>query len=168
MLHRGLLTWNVTEIAHALKISESDVKEYFTDGRRVSFIVERRLAKEVLRGQVADSEGEGYDVLDCEGRKWEVRCISRHGVYFCPSYMVGSGRTFNEPGFLNKLESIEGYVLADIEEFPNVRYWILPQDQVRQWWNKRKLGSATKISRQRALELITEWLQSVILGEVVK
>jgi hypothetical protein len=35
----GKLVWDITEIARALKISENDVREYFTDGRRVSFIL---------------------------------------------------------------------------------------------------------------------------------
>src|SRR3989338_5594083 len=43
---KGILTWNVEEVAKALKISVQDVREYFTDGRRVSFIIERRVSKE--------------------------------------------------------------------------------------------------------------------------
>jgi hypothetical protein len=84
------------------------VKEYLTDGRRVSFLPERRLSREVFEGTLAPSEGAGYDLLDREGLKWEVRSVSKGGVYFCPSYMVGSGRSFEEKGFLDKLSEIEG------------------------------------------------------------
>ena len=84
----GILTWNIDEIARALKIGEKDVLSYFTDGRRVSFILERRLAYEVIKGRLAPSEGAGYDLLDSAGRKWEVRSITKGGIYFCPSYMV--------------------------------------------------------------------------------
>ena len=38
----GVFKWNITEISKALKIKEADVRLYFTDGRRVSFILERR------------------------------------------------------------------------------------------------------------------------------
>jgi hypothetical protein len=31
----GLLTWNINEISNALKIGPDDVREYFTDERRV-------------------------------------------------------------------------------------------------------------------------------------
>ena len=55
---------------------------------RVSFILERHLAK-VMNGRLAPSEGAGYDLVDGYGQKWEVRSITRGGIYFCLSYMVG-------------------------------------------------------------------------------
>ena len=153
----GLLTWDITEIANALKIGEPDVREYFTDGRRVSFLLERRLAYEVVKGKLAPSEGAGYDLLDSQGRKWEVRSVTKGGIYFCPSYMVGSGRSFNEPGFLSKLEDIEGYIISDVESFPNVPFWILPKTTVESWWRDKKLGGSTKISRAIALKLLQSY-----------
>ena len=152
----GILSWDIKEIAKALKISEKDVKNYFTDGRRVSFILERRIANEVLKGKLASNEGKGYDVLDSKGKKWEVRSISKDGVYFCPSYMVGSGRKFNEEGFLRKLDEIDGYILADIENFPDIPFWIISSSEVKQWWENNKLGKNTKISRNKILNLIGE------------
>ena len=68
--------------------------------------------------------------------------------------MVGSGRTFDTPGFLRKLAGIAGYIVTDIELFPSVPYWILPRAAVEQWWRGGRLGSTTKITRERALELI--------------
>ena len=150
----GILTWNIEEITQALKINAGDVREYFTDGRRVSFLLERRLAREVLNGTLAPSEGAGFDLLDSQGGKWEVRSISKGGIYFCPSYMVGSGRSFNEDGFLRKLDEIEGYIISDIESFPNIPYWTVPMQQVRIWWEAGQLGNTTKVSRQKALDLL--------------
>lgn len=152
----GILSWHIEEIAKALKISENDVIKYFTDGRRVSFILERRVAKELFNGKLAPSEGAGYDVLDKNGGKWEVRSISKDGIYFCPSYMVGSGRSFNESGFLDKLKEIEGYIISDIVSFPNIPFWIVSKEQVRSWWQDRKLGTTTKVSRAKALCLLKE------------
>ncbi len=65
----GTLTWDIKQIAAALKITDSEVKAYFTDGRRVSFILERRLAREVLKGRLAPSEGAGFDLIDSKGGK---------------------------------------------------------------------------------------------------
>lgn len=152
----GILSWDVHEIAKVLKIRPEDVREYFTDGRRVSFIVERRLAREVLKGKLAPTEGAGYDIIDSHGNKWEVRSITRSGIYFCPSYMVGSGRHFEEEGFLRKLNEIKGFIIADVESFPNIPFWIIPVEQVKKWWDSGKLGSTTKISRKKALELLNE------------
>ena len=137
-----------------MKISEEDVRAYFTDGRRVSFLLERRIAYEVLGGSLAPTEGVSYDVLDREGKKWEVRSISRGGIYFCPSYMVGSGRRFNLAGFNKKLDEISGYIVSDIECFSEIPYWIIPVSTVRKWWDNCKLGKTTKISRKNALKLL--------------
>ncbi|MBI5181404.1 MAG: hypothetical protein HZA06_00660 [Nitrospirae bacterium] len=152
----GILSWHIEEIAKALKIGENDVRKYFTDGRRVSFILERRIAKELFNGKLAPSEGAGYDVLDKNGGKWEVRSISKDGIYFCPSYMVGSGRSFNEGGFLDKLKEIEGYIISDIVSFPNIPFWIVNKEQVISWWQDSKLGTTTKVSRAKALRLLKE------------
>lgn len=150
----GSLTWDIKEIASVLKVSVDDVREYFTDGRRVSFLLERRIAREVLKGILSPSEGAGFDVIDPSGGKWEVRSISRSGIYFCPSYMVGSGRFFEEAGFLRKLSEIKGYIIADIESFPNVPFWTIPAEQVSSWWREKRLGTTTKISREKALNLV--------------
>jgi len=152
----GILVWDISEIARALKIKSEDVREYFTDGRRVSFIVERRIAREVLGGKLAPTEGAGYDIIDSQGGKWEVRSITRGGIYFCPSYMVGSGRSFDEEGFLRKLEEIKGFIIADVESFPNIPFWIIPIEQIKEWWFSGKLGKTTKISHRKALKLLEE------------
>jgi hypothetical protein len=150
----GELIWDIEELAQALKISVEDVQEYFTDGRRVSFILERRIAREVFKGSLPPSEGADYDIVDSEGGKWEVRSISQSGVYFSPSYMVGSGRHFEKNGFLKKLKDINGYIIADIESFPNIPFWIIRSQQVLKWWNEGSLGSTTKITHDKALALI--------------
>ena len=151
---QGHLTWNVELLAEAMKITSEDVHAYFTDGRRVSFIIERRIAHEVIGGTLAASEGAGFDLLDSVGGKWEVRSITKSGIYFCPSYMVGSGRKFELQGFLTKLDEIQGYILSDVQSFPHVPYWIIPKEIVRMWWDTGQLGSTTKISRVKALGLI--------------
>lgn len=150
----GNLIWDAQDIAKALKISVDEVREYFTDGRRVSFLIERRIAHEILKGTVSKSEGAGFDVIAPDGGKWEVRSISKGGIYFCPSYMVGSGRSFNEAGFQSKISEIRGYIVADIESFPNIPFWIISSDQVLKWWEERRLGTTTSISRKKALELL--------------
>lgn len=154
----GRLSWNLADLSRVLRVSEADVREYFTDGRRISFLIERRLAREVVvGGSLAASEGAGFDLLDGLGRKWEVRSISAGGIYFCPSYMVGSGRVFVELGFLEKLSEIEGYIVSDIDAFPDVPFWLLPKTVVEDWYRTGKLGAGTKVSRARALALLNTW-----------
>jgi hypothetical protein len=93
-------------------------------------------------------------LIDPSGKKWEVRSVTRGGIYFCPSYMVGSGREFDEPGFLRKLKEIEGYIVSDVESFPNIPFWVIHRDVVLKWWQQGLLGSSSKISRDRALALL--------------
>lgn len=152
----GKLDWSIAELSKALKISQSDVKSYFKDGRRISFILERRLALEVVHGKLAASEGAGFDLTDANGKKWEVRSISKGGVYFRPSSQVGSGRAFEETGFLAKLDSIDGYILCDIEDFPDVPFWIVSVEVVRGWYNTATLKADASVSRKKILKLLGE------------
>jgi hypothetical protein len=154
MAWKGTLEWDLDTLATAMRLPKSDVVRYFNDGRRISFILERRLAYEVLNGQLAPTEGAEFDLVDADGHKWEVRSISRSGIYFCPSYMVGSGRSFDESGFLKKLEAIEGYVVSDIDAFPRVNWWQLSSVVVRNWWDRSLLGAGTKTARAKILQLI--------------
>ena len=154
MNHNGILSWDVPTLANSLKLTVDEIKEYFTDGRRVAFLIERRISREVVRGRLAPSEGAAFDLLDESGGKWEVRSVSRSGIYFCPSYMVGSGRSFEENGFRRKLAEIEGYIVSDIESFPNVPYWIIKKETVNHWWESGDLGTNSKISREKELRLI--------------
>lgn len=107
-----------------------------------------------MKGTIAESESTGYDVIDSKGNKWEVRSITKDGIYFCPSYMVGSGRSFEEQGFLVKLKEIKGYIVSDVESFPEVPFWVVPKEQVLGWWRAGELGTTTKISRKKALDML--------------
>lgn len=153
----GLFTFDVPLLAKGMRITEEEVRQYFTDGRRISFILERRTARELLEGKISKSEGDAWDVIDSHGDLWEVRSLSQK-VYFCPSYMVGSGRSFDEAGFLKKLSQIKGYILADITLFPEIPVWLLEAEDVRKWYENGELGAGTHTSRKRVLELLKKSL----------
>lgn len=152
---KSLLRWDIDSLTSAMKLNASEVREYFTDGRRVSFILERRISREVIKGTLATSEGASFDLLDPDGGKWEVRSLTRSGIYFCPSYMVGSGRSFDEPGFLRKLDEIEGYIISDVELFPDVPVWVVSAEDVLSWWQGGLLGTNSKITRAKAHQLLS-------------
>lgn len=46
MKNRFQLIWDEQELARAFRVSVTDAREYLTDGRRVSFMIGRRLANE--------------------------------------------------------------------------------------------------------------------------
>jgi hypothetical protein len=148
---RFQLCWDEEEIARAFKVKNEDVREYLTDGRRVSFIIERRLMWENPGWKLAGSEGAGFDLRDPDGGNWEVRSITRQGVYFNPSNQVGSGRAFNEVGFQAKLLGIRGFILSDIVGFPVVDVFVVPVDNVLRWYGDGALGKNAKVSRKKFL-----------------
>lgn len=156
MKNRFKIDWAPAALASALKISESDVCEYFTDGRRVSFIIERRLEHEHDGWTRAASEGASFDLLDPDGGKWEVRSITRSGVYFTPSNQVGSGRKFDETAFLQKLKTVKGYILADIETFPSIEVYVVPVANVNRWYSTRKLGTNARVTRDKFLSKLAD------------
>lgn len=157
--NRFQLRWDDEELARAFKVTAEDVREYLTDGRRVSFIIERRLMWENPGWKLASSEGAGYDLLDPEGGMWEVRSITRQGVYFNPSNQVGSGRKFNESGFQSKLSGIKGFILADIVGFPIVEVYVVPIENVLRWHRGRALGGTAKVSRDKFLSVLAPDIQ---------
>jgi len=153
------LRWDEEELARAFKVTTKDIREYLTDGRRVGFIIERRLVWENPGWRLAPSEGAGFDLFDPNNGKWEVRSVTSAGVYFNPSGQVGSGRKFNEKGFLDKLESIEGFILSDIVEFPVVNVYVVPVGNIRRWYRDGKLGSIAKVTREKFLNSLSRDIQ---------
>lgn len=147
MRPRFTMQWDAAELAKAFRVTQQDIQEYLTDGRRVSFIIERRLKWEHPGWTLAPSEGAGWDLRDPEGGLWEVRSVTRGGVYFNPSNQVGSGRKFGEEGFFAKLAGIKGFILSDIVNFPNVDVFVVPMEYVRRWYDQRLLGANAKVSR---------------------
>jgi hypothetical protein len=148
-----VLKWDLKRISESLAISEEEVISYFRDGRRVSFILERRIRDSFSGWRLAESEGAGHDLVDDKGIYWEVRSVSKN-IYFCPSYMVGSGRKFAEPGFIEKLNSIGGYICSDITTFPTVPVYIVPSELIRRLYDEKRLGTNTSISRTRFYSMV--------------
>ena len=150
----GTLTWDAEALAEHLHLTVDETLEYFKDGRRGSFVVERRIAREIIGGRISETEGSSFDVYDSEGNKWEVRSLTKGGVYFCPSNMVGKGRKFEEAGFQAKLDEIKGYYVARITTFPEVEVFKIDVEQVRNWHKKKELGKNTKISKAKMEKLL--------------
>lgn len=147
MKTRFKIDFDEQKLAEAFGVTIDDIREYLTDGRRISFIIERRLKWMHPEWCLAPSEGAGYDLLAPDGACWEVRSITFGGVYFNPSAQVGSGRVFHEGNFLKKLDGVAGFILTDITLFPSVPVFQVPVSFVRKWWSQKKLGANARVSR---------------------
>ena len=151
----GTLKWNINALAASMHISESEALEFFQDGRRLAFLLEYRIAN-VFGGKRSDSERLPYDVVCGEGHTWEVRSLTKSGLYFAPSNTIGSGRSFSEAALYSKLEVNHGYVICDAMTFPRVTYWCVSVETIRAWYDAGKLGCRAHVSHKRALELLSE------------
>ena len=160
MQKRFKINWDVDKLSEALCLPRDDVREYFTDGRRVSFLIERRLKLDHQGWELATSEGAGYDLFDPEGGLWEVRSVTRNGVYFTPSNQKGSKRQFNEIGFQEKLSGLAGFILTDIEKFPNMDVYVIPVQNVIRWHHHGTLGANATVTRKKFLEKLATDIDS--------
>lgn len=151
-----MLKFNLEALVDAFGIDEDEVIKYFNDGRKASFIIENRLVRDYTGGKRSDSENAGWDIEDRHGNKWEVRSLTNSGVYFCPSSMIGSGRKFEETGFLSKVNNIKGYILADITQFPDVPVYIVGSEMVKSWYNNGNLGKDTKTGYKKMLDNLSD------------
>jgi hypothetical protein len=152
--NRFTIPLDISGIADAFCVTLADAREYLSDGRRASFIIERRLVWMHPDWKLAPSESESYDLRAPNGRLWEVRCVTRNGVYFNPAGQVGKDRHFEEGGFLGKLDLVAGFILADVAileeatgkaEVPVFRFG---SRLVRQWYLDGKLGKRAQVSRK--------------------
>jgi hypothetical protein len=146
------LTWDLTKIADALELTAHDATNYFKDGRRGGFLLEGRVTS-AMQGTKAPSEKCPYDFTDAEDRKWEVRSLTKH-VFFCPSGMVGQSRSFDEAGFRDKLDTIHGYVICDLTQFPAVPCWKVTAETIGELYDAGALGRDTKITRTTFFDVV--------------
>ncbi len=123
------LMWKISEMPLGFN-SNVSVFEYFTDGRRVSFIFERKIAQK-MGAKVPPIDQADYDLLDKNNKKWEVRSLTDR-FYFASSKDIGSGREFKIENLKKKLSIIEGYLVCDAYLFPNVPSWkVVIEDKER-------------------------------------
>lgn len=147
MQSRFTIRFDDRKLAEAFGVTIEDIREYLTDGRRASFIIERRLKWANPGWELAPSEGAGYDLRAPDGGLWEVRSITKSGVYFNPSAQVGSGRRFEEAGFLAKLDGVAGFILSDITLFPNIDVFKVHVKHVKHWYRLGELNANARVSR---------------------
>jgi len=93
----------------------------FRNGSIMGKIAEEIICNEIPEFEKAPKSQEDYDIINKkDGSKWEVRCLTKYGANLIPSYQIGKGRKYNEEEFKRKLQKIEGFVIVDIVNFPEI------------------------------------------------
>jgi hypothetical protein len=99
-------------------LSQSLVNQLFTDGRRASGFLEKQL--ELWFPELTFVDGKGFDFVDPTNQKYDAKCFTKGGAKFCPSVMLGAGRTVNEEKLWEHATHMI-YIFCDIVDFPQVK-----------------------------------------------
>lgn len=99
-------------------IEENDLYEIFKDGRVAGLIIEHLLNTIFKNLTRLGHENAALDFIDNDARRYEARTVTKNGVKFIPSHMIGQGRKFSQAGFVKKLSRLESFILLDITQCP--------------------------------------------------
>jgi hypothetical protein len=146
-------------------IPQHEAIKLMRDGRMASRVIEVNLATHLGLRQPENSNEE-WD-LEGENGKSEVRCLTRYGLSFAPSNSKGKGRKFDESSFVEKVDTVDGFYVADVQNYPEVDLFSLGSDQVREWHDGGKLGKNAALGRSRARELLEDVLPPPEIEEVI-
>lgn len=94
------------------------VNDLFTDGRVASKFLELQLERWFEELVFVDKKG--YDHIDNKGIKYDAKCFTKHGAKFCPSVMLGAGRSVDEEKLWEHANDMI-YIFCDVVSFPQVR-----------------------------------------------
>ena len=129
-------------------LDQNFLYEMFQDGRFCCEPLSRHI-EQVFDGLVFVDK-RGYD-FTWKDRKVEKKQITKSGLKFCPSSMIGAGRKVNYKEVVNHIqESNLLYALADITKFPKVRViFVEGQDLLDRCSNEK-----CSFSKTNAIDLI--------------
>lgn len=111
---------NLNKVSEGLGLSLEETKSFLNDGRIIGRLAEFIYAKKT-NSKRAKSEGSSYDVDKNDGKKVEIRSITKT-ISFASSKEVGYGRTVTESGFQDKLNSLDYFVGIDFRDMENLKF----------------------------------------------
>tara|TARA_R110002096_G_C14113602_1_gene680091 strand:+ start:58 stop:519 length:462 start_codon:yes stop_codon:yes gene_type:complete len=146
------LEWDPAALAAGLQIPIDTVAECMQDGRFLAFVLEHRVAALIPGATLMESNAD-YD-LECDLGRFEVRAMTKRGINFAPSNMMGAGRTIDPLGFAAKLGRIDGYLVVDVVTFPIMQVHLVRSQTVADWWGDDDLRANMSLARTKFLNLI--------------
>lgn len=154
------MSFDVPRLKEALSgIGDDQVLSIFRDGGNASIILENVLGHHLQVPQ-APNRNSKWDLTLPDG-KAEVKCLTpSSGVKFIPSGQVGSGRTYDEVAFRERLDGIVAFYVPDICAFPDITITLVPTEVIGDWLQRGVLTSGSISNPSRARETIDEMLRS--------
>ena len=94
--------------------------EILKDGRPFSHFIEKWIAHNYPLIHIPGKKG--YDFIDKNNQQilYDEKTFTRNGCKFCPSNMLGQGRTFNQERFIKHCEKLIFCIVSNIN-FPNIK-----------------------------------------------
>ena len=120
MEHVTTLKWYAEDLSLALKINKENVLRFLRDGRNSSFLLKFRLSR-ILSWSLVEGHNAPTQLVAPNGDVWVIKtCTKISGVSFCQNSMIGKGRKFNAKDFLESLKEYAGFLICDVDGFPDV------------------------------------------------
>jgi hypothetical protein len=107
------------KLSDGFNLPIEQVKNFLNDGRVMGRLGE--FIHSLSSGGGRQNENSSFDILEKNNQKTEIRSITKN-VSFASSKEVGYGRKVTENGFIEKLNSIDRYVLLDLRNLKNGTY----------------------------------------------
>ena len=107
------------KLSDGFNLPIEQVKNFLNDGRVMGRLGE--FIHSLSSGGGRQNENSSFDILEKNNQKTEIRSITKN-VSFASSKEVGYCRKVTENGFIEKLNSIDRYVLLDLRNLKNGAY----------------------------------------------
>lgn len=115
-------------------------------------LLQLRIASE-LEAKLISVSGGSKLVVTGDSSRFRVRCVNKNGVSFAPSYMLGHGRAFNEKGFRSWLAGFDGFLVANILDWPVVDIFQLSCEETLELYEGGHLDEVASLPLSNFLEL---------------
>jgi hypothetical protein len=115
----GTHKFNYEKISEGFKLPVEEVIKFLNDGRVMGRLGE--FIHSLSSCGERQNENSSFDILEEDNQKSEIRSITNE-VSFASSKEVGYGRKVTEKGFIEKLNSIDRYILLDLRNLKNGTY----------------------------------------------
>ena len=100
-------------------LSTTAMNQIYQDGRVASHLLEPQLVH--WFPELTHIKGcKDHDHTDHSGQKYDAKNFTKGGLRFKPSNMIGTGRTFNYQGMVDKAQDMI-YIACDIIDFPQIK-----------------------------------------------
>ncbi|MCH4025610.1 MAG: hypothetical protein LKE94_09145 [Acetobacter fabarum] len=137
---------SLKEISIALKISEKDALDKFTDARITSWFAEIWGERLFSYRKHINSNHPGSDAaldLGALGQfEISVRCFNKGTIKFQKSKHIGSGRSASLEDLEEALESVERVVIVDLRKFPKLSFYPIDSKSLLKLLHKNKLTTS--------------------------